>query len=194
MIFADESTVKVDKKVLPGLYKSLEVKGSAIIDEQEVEGQTKKPKQATGYEDIKVVLELILEDGPDKVNGIDKLREISDIFRKPGQEKPVVHEIINEHTAARGVKKVIFKDLSSKGENKKSQLTAVLEFQEYSVITVKATKSTGGASAAQAAAQANLNEDYLAYLPDRGAAPGKSPAQDTADPSKYLDILANMPY
>ena len=65
-----------------------------------------------------------------------------------------------------------------------------LEFWEFSVIPVTATKSKSGASAAQA----NLNEDYQQYLPNRGAAPSKSPAQDTADPSQYLSAIANMPY
>ena len=35
---------------------------AAEVEEQEVEGSTAKPKQATGYEDGKITLELILED------------------------------------------------------------------------------------------------------------------------------------
>ena len=97
MIFVDDKSIKVGGVVLPGLIKSLEISGEAIIDEQEVEGQTKKPKQATGYEDGKITLELILIEGPDKT-ALEKLEIIQNRFRAPGQEKPEVHEIVNEHT------------------------------------------------------------------------------------------------
>ena len=37
MIYTDESTVKIDTIILPGLFKSIEIKGDAIVDEQDVE-------------------------------------------------------------------------------------------------------------------------------------------------------------
>lgn len=80
MIYTDESTVKIDTIILPGLFKSIEIKGDAIVDEQDVEGQSKKPKQATGYEDAKVNIELILEDGP-LLTKIQKIEQIQQIFR-----------------------------------------------------------------------------------------------------------------
>ena len=49
MIYVEDQLVKVNGVVLPGLVKSIEVKESAKIDEQEVEGSATKPKQATGY-------------------------------------------------------------------------------------------------------------------------------------------------
>ncbi|MFR9190651.1 MAG: hypothetical protein ACLVL7_10830 [Anaerotruncus massiliensis (ex Togo et al. 2019)] len=64
MIYTEDQLVKVNGVVLPGLVKSIEVKESAKIDEQEVEGSATKPKQATGYEDAKVNIELILDDTP----------------------------------------------------------------------------------------------------------------------------------
>ena len=48
MIFVEDNTIKLNGVVLPGLVKSIEVKESAQIDEQEVEGSSAKPKQATG--------------------------------------------------------------------------------------------------------------------------------------------------
>lgn len=86
MIYTDESTVKIDTIILPGLFKSIEIKGDAIVDEQDVEGQSKKPKQATGYEDAKVNIELILEDGP-LLTKIQKIEQIQQIFRLPGQRE-----------------------------------------------------------------------------------------------------------
>lgn len=198
MIYTDESTVKIDSVVLPGLFKSIEVKGDAIVDEQDVEGQSKKPKQATGYEDIKVNIELILEDGP-LLTKIQKLEQIQQIFRMPDQEKPTVHEIINEHTAARGVKQVIFKNLTHKAENKKNWLVVTLEFWEHTVMTVTASKSSSGASGSKKVAatmESNLNADYQSYLGNRGKAPAlkKSPARDTASGAKHIATVKAMPY
>ena len=51
MIYTEDQIVKVNGVVLPGLVKSIEVKESAQIDEQEVEGIASKPNQATGAAD-----------------------------------------------------------------------------------------------------------------------------------------------
>ncbi len=198
MIYTDESTVKIDSVILPGVFKSIEIKGDAIVDEQDVEGQSKKPKQATGYDDVKVNIELILEDGPD----MEKLETIQQIFRTSGQEKPTVHRIINSHTAVRGVKQVIFKQLTHKAENKKGQIAVTLEFWEYTVMTITASKSASGSSGAAAAAAAstarsNLKAGYQSYLGNRGKAPAalkKSPARDTARGGKHLATVKAMPY
>ena len=166
MIYTDESTVKIDTIILPGLFKSIEIKGDAIVDEQDVEGQSKKPKQATGYEDAKVNIELILEDGP-LLTKIQKIEQIQQIFRLPGQEKPTVHEIINEHTVM-----TVTASKSSSG-------------------------SSGSKKAAAAAtAKSNLNEDYQNYLGNRGKAPAlkKSPAKDTASGAKHVATVKAMPY
>ena len=40
MIYVDDNTIKVGGVVLPGLYKSLEIKTEAKVEEQEVEGST----------------------------------------------------------------------------------------------------------------------------------------------------------
>ncbi|TCL43226.1 transcriptional regulator [Harryflintia acetispora] len=220
MIFVDDKSIKVGGVVLPGLIKSLEISGEAIIDEQEVEGQTKKPKQATGYEDGKITLELILIDGPDKT-AMEKLEIIQNRFRAPGQEKPEVYEIVNEHTAARGLKKVIFKALRHKAETKKEQIVATLEFLEYTAITITAQKATGtitdagplpaeqeelfdfyslGPQPAEGGKLYNFNGDpmtYEEYMAARGAAPELpqgSPANDTASAAKFLETLKDMPY
>ncbi|WP_270815165.1 transcriptional regulator [Hungatella effluvii] len=184
MILADDTQVKIDSVILPGLLKSIEVKGAAQIDEQEVEGQSKKPKQATGYEDAKINIDLILEDGPEQ-SRIQKLEQIQQLFKRPGQEKPEVHQIISDDTAARGVSQVIFKNLSHKGENKKQQLVVSLEFWEYVATVITATKAAGGTSQAKEEASkstsSGLTEDYRRYLENRGESPklSKTPARDT---------------
>ena len=110
MIYTEDQIVKVNGVVLPGLVKSIEVKESAQIDEQEVEGSATKPKQATGYEDAKVNIELILDDTPTQTK-YQRLETLRAIFRTPGQSVPKPLSIVSEDTAAHGVDKVLFKGL-----------------------------------------------------------------------------------
>ena len=86
MIYTEDQLVKVNGVVLPGLVKSIEVKESAKIDEQEVEGSATKPKQATGYEDAKVNIELILDDTPTATK-YQRLETVRALFRTPGHGK-----------------------------------------------------------------------------------------------------------
>lgn len=196
MIFVEDQLVKVNGVVLPGLVKSIEVKESAQIDEQEVEGSATKPKQATGYEDAKVNIELILDDTPNATK-YQRLETLRAIFRKPGQSVPQPIPIISEDTAKHGIEKVLFKGLSHKAEAKKQQLTVSLEFWEYVPQTIQTTKSSssgssGGSSGSSGGTTSSgLTTDYKSYLQNRR---GKSPAVDDADTSAALDRVAMMPY
>lgn len=171
MIFLDDSLVKIGGIILPGIVKSLEVKSDALVEEQEVEGSSAKPKQAIGYEDAKVTIELILEDG-EAITKEDKLRTIQSLFRKSNQEKPEIHELINEHTAIRGITKVILKSMTTKETNKKEELTVSIELWEYIAATITAVKkSSSNSNRTNNSGGINLNDDYKNYLSDRGNAP-----------------------
>ena len=115
MIYVEDELIKLNGVVLPGLVKSIEVIETAKVDEQEVEGSATKPKQATGYEDAKVNIELIIDDTPSQTK-YQRYATLRAIFRSPGQSVPQPIPIISEDTAAHGVEKVIFKKLSHKGE------------------------------------------------------------------------------
>ena len=185
MIYVDDNTIKVGGVVLPGLYKSLEIKTEAKVEEQEVEGSTAKPKQATGYEDAKITLEIVLEDGPSNTKE-DKLEQIQALFRRSGQAEPEVHQIVNEHTSKRGVSSVIFKSLSTKETNKKEEIAVSIEFWEYVPMTITAEKGRTAAAASTASEETvSQNSDgWSKYLGSRGTAPkisnklSNSPAVD----------------
>lgn len=87
MIYVEDQTIKLNGVVLPGLVKSIEVTESAKVDEQEVEGSATKPKQATGYEDAKVNIELIIDD-TQSATKYQRYASLRSIFRKPGQSVP----------------------------------------------------------------------------------------------------------
>lgn len=196
MIYTEDQLVKVNGVVLPGLVKSIEVKESAKIDEQEVEGSATKPKQATGYEDAKVNIELILDDTPTATK-YQRLETVRALFRTPGQSVPQPIPIVSEDTAKHGIDKVLFKGITHKSEVKKDQLTVSLEFWEYVPQTIQTTSSSsgsssGGSSGGKAAnQQTTLSSDYQKYLQ---ANRGKSPAVDDASVAEALDKVAQMPY
>lgn len=197
MIFVDDSIIKLGGVILSGVVKSLEIKTDARVEEQEIEGNSAKPKQATGYEDAKITLEIALEDGETKTKE-EKLKGIQSLFRNTGQAKPRVYDIVNEHTAIRGIKKVIFKSLTTKETNKKSELTISIEFWEYVATTITATSKSKSSSSS---AKTNLNNDYKDYLStSRGTAPklnnktASSPAKDTASGNAAKGRLSQMPY
>lgn len=194
MIYTEDQIVKVNGVVLPGLVKSIEVKESAQIDEQEVEGSATKPKQATGYEDAKVNIELILDDTPTQTK-YQRLETLRAIFRTPGQSVPKPIPIVSEATAAHGVDKVLFKSLSHKAESKKEQLSVSLEFWEYVPTTIRTTssssKSSSGGSSGRTQQQTALSSDYQKYLQ---TSRGKSPAVDDASTAAALDKVSQMPY
>ena len=195
MIYVEDELIKLNGVVLPGLVKSIEVTETAKVDEQEVEGSSTKPKQATGYEDAKINIELIIDDTPTQ-NKFERYATLRAIFRIPGQSVPQPIPIVSEDTAAHGIEKVIFKKLTHKGESKKGQLTASLELWEYIPQTITATISgTNGASASEGAtsqnSQTDITEDFKSYLSTKR---GKSPAIDNAGTSEALNKIAKMPY
>ena len=192
MIYVEDELIKLNGVVLPGLVKSIEVIETAKVDEQEVEGSATKPKQATGYEDAKVNIELIIDDTPSQT----KYQRYATL-RAPGQSVPQPIPIISEDTAAHGVEKVIFKKLSHKGENKRGQLTATLELWEYipQTITAKSGSSSGsgksGSGKSGGGAASNLKAGYKSYLSNGR---GKSPARDDADATAAMNKVTAMPY
>lgn len=196
MIYTEDQLVKVNGVVLPGLVKSIEVKESAKIDEQEVEGSATKPKQATGYEDAKVNIELILDDTPTATK-YQRLETVRALFRTPGQSVPQPIPIVSEDTAKHGIDKVLFKGITHKSEVKKDQLTVSLEFWEYVPQTIQTTSSSSGSSSGGSSGgktvnqQTTLSSDYQKYLQ---ANRGKSPAVDDASATEALDKVAQMPY
>lgn len=197
MIYVEDQLVKVNGVVLPGLIKKIEVKGAAKIDEQEVEGSATKPKQATGYEDAKITVELILDDTPTRTK-YQALEIILAIFRKPGQTVPQPIPIVCEDTAVHSIDKVLFKGISHVAESKKEQLAVSLEFWEYIPQTVKATKASGSGSGTSDSskdktASSTLSEDYQNYLDTKR---GVSPASDavTQAGSAGLQRVADMPF
>lgn len=189
MIYFDDNHMKIGNVILPGLYKSIEITQEAQVDEQEVEGSSKKPKQATGYEDAKITIELVLDTSENQTIN-EKLQIIQNIFKRPEQLLPEVYPIVSEHTAIRGITQVIFKKLASKETNKKDEITVSLEFWEYVAMTIAASSSSSSSTtnATSSSSGSTLTSKYKSYSTTaRGTSPktNKSPAQDDSDWRPY---------
>lgn len=171
MIYFDDDSIKIGGVILPGIYKSMEVNHDAQVDEQEVEGSSKKPKQATGYDDAKITIEISLRDS-ETVTKEDKLLIIQNLFRAENQGVPQVHELVSTHSSIRGINKIIIKNMTSKVTNKKDEIVVNLELMQYETMTIKASK---GKKSGSSSSGNNLSADYKNYLQNnRGKAPKKS--------------------
>lgn len=194
MIYNSDDHVKLGGVILPGLVKSIEVKESAKIDEQEVEGSAVKPKQAVGYEDAKITIELTLDDTPTQ-SKYEMLEVIRALFRAVGQSVPQPIPIICEDTVKHGIDKVLFKSFTHKAESKRETISASLELWEYIPQTIKVKKASSASKSSKASsgkgAASNLSEDYQSYLK---SGRGKSPAADDASASGALDRISDLPY
>lgn len=186
MIIADDGCVKIGSVLLPGLFKSIDISGKAMVEELDVKGKGKKPKQATGYEDHTISIELILMDD-DREGGKtkeEKLTILQNLFRSKGQKIPKVYNMVNKHTAQRGIDKVLFEGLNTKETNKRDEITASLKFIEYESISVSTKKKTTDKKTKKNDVQGVGNE-YKEYLQSRGEAPKR---QDKTSKSPALDV------
>lgn len=208
MIFLDDKEIKLGSKVLPGLILSIEITGDAKIEEAKVEGTKKIPRQATGYEDYKVTISLELGDSQGKTKE-QKLSELENLFHPANKSKPIPYELINKHTQLRGIKKVIFKNLSSVSDSKNDSIIVSLEFVEYERIKISVKKvdqkskkkskskknrfgkqKKSGRSSSKSALNQNSKKsssrpkttsEYQSYLKTRG----KSPSVDKSNKGIY---------
>lgn len=162
MIYIDDDSVKIGGILLPGIYKSIEVNHDAKIDEQDVEGSSVRPKQASGYDDAKITIEISLMDS-ESVTKEEKLQTIQNMFRGAGQEKPQPHEMVSTHSGIRGIKKVLIKNMTSKETNKKDEIVVNLELIQYETMSIRASGGKGKAGSGGADAS-NLTDAYQGYL------------------------------
>ncbi len=198
MIYIDDNHIKVGGIVLPGLIKNFEIKANALIEEQTVEGSNSKPKQAVGYEDCKVNIELVLEDS-EKMTKEQKLQQIQNLFKKKNQTVPQIHKLVNEHAAIRGIENVVFKQMDTKEQSKTSEITVTIEFWEYVPVKITTIKKTNVESYTPVF-NSNLTDQYSLYLNERGTAPklnskmSLTPAIDDTKTATLINKVKLLPY
>ena len=130
-ITADHGQLKLGSKLVPGNYRGMSISGSVRIKEDEAQGQSGKLKQVTGYEDCTISLVVVLQND-DISSPYEKLKDMVGLFRKTDKTaKPEVYSIVNVHTEAWGLEKVLFKDLKTDDQADGDYIRATLEFVEW---------------------------------------------------------------
>ena len=92
-----------------------------------------------GYENGKVNIDILLED-MSGYSTLAQLRDMQNLFKGNGQDKPKLLPIVNDDCAARGITQVYFKTLTSKKVISESKRIATLELWAPNIGTVKVIK------------------------------------------------------
>lgn len=133
----DFGEIKLDGKLIPGIFQGISIAGEVRIKEEEAQGQSGKYKQALGWEDLVVTLAILLPNDDDSTP-YDKLQELVQLFRTTDKTaKPQVYRIVNRHTAAWGLDKVLIKDLKSDDPTNIDYIKATLTLVEWESPLVK---------------------------------------------------------
>ena len=124
MLYVQEKVVK-----LGGMYVAQDEKGRY------------KKSQPVGYENAKVMIDILLEDTKTATT-LEQLTEMQRLFKPYGQDKPKLLPIVNEDCAVRGITKVYFKNLTSKKVISESKRIASLELWAPDIAGIKVKKKT----------------------------------------------------
>lgn len=133
----EDGIVSLDGVELKGLLQRSNVKNDVRFDEAKVDGASGKKKTPAGFEDSDISITLLLLTDEES-DCYQKLEEINNIYK--GIDKntnPKVYTVTNRHLLARGVREVVFANLSSSENNTSDEITATLQFTEHNPPVVK---------------------------------------------------------
>lgn len=185
MLYIGDKVAKLGGKILGGEVTSVEIQESAsLYTAQDDKGRTKKT-QAVGYENSKVVITMILE-STKKKSSLKQMKEIEALFRKHGQKKPKMMRIVNEDCSARGIKKVYFKDFTTKKVISESKRVATLE------LLVPGTASTTVSKKSKKSSKSKKSGGKSSSNSKSKKSTSKSPAKDTRSTSKGKKSARNL--
>lgn len=122
--------IKLGETELPGVFQSLSVNGEILIDSNNSAGNDTPRKVMRGFKDKTVSINLLLLPTDDKTV-YEALEELERLFYDVNSGVPKVYALINSHTAARSIGKVIFQGLSSFETNRDNTLEVSLTFEEF---------------------------------------------------------------
>lgn len=172
MLYVHEKVAKLGGVYLGGQVSSVEIQEAATIYVAQDDKGKIKQTQPVGYENAKVLIDIILEDDPEKT-ALDQLTEMERLFRAPGQEQAKLFAIVNEDCAARGISEVYFKNLTSKQVVSESKRIASLELWTPKTAEIKVVKKTGTTTTKSTTEITKKTGSW-------------SPAYDTRNPSSAL--------
>lgn len=139
MLYVRDKVAKLGNVILGGEVTSVEItEAGSVYVAQDEKGRYKK-SQPVGYENGKVNIDILLED-MNEYSTLAQLRDMQNLFKGNGQDKPKLLPIVNDDCAARGITQVYFKNLTSKKVISESKRIATLELWAPNIGTVKVIK------------------------------------------------------
>ncbi|MFH1531083.1 MAG: hypothetical protein ABIK09_10170 [Pseudomonadota bacterium] len=134
----------------PVPHRQMSIRQAVKVDEVDVPGRSGKVKQAVGYEDTEVTINLQLVDEEDRAgtvtrSALDQFRELQDAFRdrsdpvvEAGADTssfsyavPTIFSIQSRLTDACGLKTVLFRELDVSDLPGETSIEAVITFSEF---------------------------------------------------------------
>ncbi|MCH5277468.1 MAG: hypothetical protein J1E80_06485 [Desulfovibrionaceae bacterium] len=140
IITFEDGVVTLDGEELPGILRSLRVGRKVRFDEQKVDGCSGTRKTPQGFEDCDIMVSLYLLTDEES-SCYDKLEQLAGMFQKVDDKaNPQIYSVANRHLLARGVREVVFSQLSSSESDRTDEITATLGFMEHNPPIVKTEK------------------------------------------------------
>lgn len=136
-IGSEYGEIKLGDQLIQGIYQGMSISGEVMIKEEETPARSGKLKQALGWEDIQVTLNILLKNDEESTPH-EKLKRIVALFRKTDKAaKPEVYKIVSRMTDAWGLDKVIIRDIKSDDASNSDTLKVTLNFEEWESPLVK---------------------------------------------------------
>lgn len=139
----DSQSIKVGSTVLAGVIVGIEVSGELRLERQKTDGKSGSTTLIKGHEEasIRISLELL--------GGDEEVKKLESVFKgAAGQLGSKGVRVVNRHLDARGVKKLVFKKLTTRDDYPRGKIIADLEFTEFDMEAARLEekdKSGGGA-------------------------------------------------
>lgn len=117
------NAVKIDGRIVPGLLQGIEINGELRIESQSKDGESGSRQIVKGYPEATIRLDFVLLGDVHA-----QVRALQEMFAVTGLK---ARRVVNPHLDARGVRKLVFKGLSTRENADDDTLTAQLTFTEY---------------------------------------------------------------
>lgn len=126
---------------IPGIFQAMEVSGDLRIDKVNRPGRSGSAKLAEGWEDMKLLVRLVLP--PDEPGGYPgaAARKLAELFQRADKNvRPFVYTIAHPIAAALNLTDVLFKTLRVTATSEGDFGSAELEFLEFRPVVVRREK------------------------------------------------------
>lgn len=165
----------------PVPHRQMAIKQAVKVDEVKIPGRSGKAKQAVGYEDSEITINLTLVDiedrsGAVKRSALAQYKDLQAAFRdrsepvgaskshKSTRIVPTIYAVQSRLTDACGIKTVLFKSMDVNEQPGTTDLEVTISFVEFEAAAVQGEKrrnqTTNAAASANSDLNGNVSTDY----------------------------------